>query len=401
MSQQKIIDLTAEQPPKRRKLQAKAKAAPDAAEAAPKTGLKRKLDLKADALLRQMADDARAELERGCDPWPRGKDWPGVPAIGETTGVQFITAADPGEVHMGVWRFQLYPEFKPTHVKIINLHELATLRNKMEPGVQIAHSKILKGGEKRYGTRAVNQALIWYMKREMGAGGLFDSQMLFVESQDFRRDMKGIEMIMLSIFGAARPPVVVHSQPGGARPANQCISANSAKSCYGGMFPSVRGYQAGDEYEDMERNGSVASSSRGRRVHGFGDVKSSASTKLQYESNKRQSKIFGPVVAHVENLRGRMGADLSDADYNTLRQHIAKRKTDDVYDAMFIGLYAINTHLYQMYRYRKKFIRKPLSAVTAPPVRAARQFEEVGELMDWSGASDADRKFAMDALFKK
>jgi len=366
----------------------------------PKRGTKRKLDLKADTLLRQMAQAARAPAEPV--KWPTDPDWPGVAEIGRTTGVQFITAADPGQVHMGIWRFQLYPEFKPTHVKVVNLHELAELRNKLQPEVKISHSKVMKGGAKRFGTRAINQALIWFMQREMVPGGLFDSQMLFVESQDFRLDMKSVETLMIGIFGASRPPVVVHGEEGGSRPSNQIVSGNSAKSCYGGLFPSVSGYQCSDEYEEMERTGAAAVSARKPRPkRGYGNVASTAANKRQYEQNKKNAKVFGPAIAHVERLREKMGAALTASDYTTIKEHIAKNKTDDIYDAMFIGLYAINTHLYQMYRYKHRFILKALSAVTAPPMRAKRQFEEVLELMQWCQATEADKRFVVDALFKK
>lgn len=380
MSKQKVLDLTGV--------------------ASTSAGAKRKSEQVATSVLKRLKADAEKELRAPAPEWPCSPDWPGVPEIGRSVGVQFITAVDPGEVHMGVWRFQLYPVFRPTHVKILDLHELAELRNKLQPGVQIKHSSTLRTGEKRYGTRAIYNALMWYMKREMGAGGLFDSQMLFVESQDFRRDMKGVEMVLLSIFGAARPAVRVHPEPGGERPASQCVSGASAKACYAGLFPTVKGYQCSDEYEEMERNGSMVVSSKRRGYHGFGDVKTTGA-KQQYESNKRNAKVFGPMIAHVEKLRDKMGSDLSRVDYETIVKHINKNKTDDVYDAMFIGLYAINTHLQQMWRYKKKFILKPLSAVSAPPMRAKRQFEELYELMQWVGAGPKQIRNVHSGLFKK
>ena len=105
-------------------------------------------------------------------------------------------------------------------------------------------------------------------------------------------------------------------------------------------------------------------------------------------------------MAHVEKLREKMGASLSESDYETIKKHIAKHKTDDVYDAMFIGLYAINTHLQQMWRYKKKFILKPLSAVSAPPIRAKRQFEELYELMQWLGTEPKKVAHIHKNLFK-
>ena len=339
--------------------------------------------------------------------WPCSPDWPGVKAIGETLGVQYITAIDPGEVHMGAVRFQLYPVFRPTHWKIINLHELCTLRNELQPEVQVKHNNALRNGELRYGTRAIQQALVWYMQREMVSGGLFDSQMLFVESQDFRRDMSAIQACLTSIFQASRPPIKIHPLEGGARPAAQVVSGNSAKSCYAGMFPLVAGYECADEYEEAERTGAVIVAPRKRqqwskkkRTHGFGDVQT-ASTKLQYESNKRNAKLYGPAVAHVERIREVMGSALSEADYRNMLKHIRDGKTDDIYDGLFIALYAINTHLYQMYRYKANATMRPLSATTAPPLRPKRQFEEVYELMKSMNAPETDIEFVRKALFKK
>lgn len=369
MSEQKVIDLTQSTPSRKRK---------------------------ADALLAKLVEDSIADTKkRTCD-WPLSPDWPGVPELGKKTGVQFITAVDPGEVNLGAWRVQLYPEFKATHVKILDLHEICTLRNSLEPEIKIGHSKIVRG-KKRYGTRAILDALAWYVNREIKDGGLFDSQMLFVESQDFKRNMKGIETVLVSIFNSHKQPIYVHPQEGGSRRAGQVVSANSAKSCYAGLFPSVADCAPADEYEELERSGTIGSSRKKRRFHGHGDVQSSAK-KVQYAANKRHAKLHGPNVALAEKLRDLV--PLSKEDYQNLRSHISANKTDDIYDAMFIALYAINTHIYQMYRYKKSFISKPLSAVHAPPLRKKRQFEELYEFATWAQSNKLALSSLHSALFK-
>ena len=350
------------------------------------------------AMLTEMerVDKATAHLRD----WPCSPDWPGVPEIGRALGIQYITAVDPGEVHMGVVRFQLYPTFEPTHWKIVNLHELAELRNTLQPEIFMPHSTTLHGGEKRFGTREVYQALIWYLVRELAPGGLFDSGMLFVESQDFRRDMKGIELCLISVFTSARNPIRVLPIDGGSRPSGQTVSGNSAKSCYGGLFPSVAGYTPQDEYEEEESSSRRTFSASGRSRHGYSDVQTTSAKKHQYASNKRNSKIFGPQVAHIDNIKAKLGAALSAEDYANMQKHMNSNKTDDIYDAMFIGLYAINSHLYHMYRYQKNFTMKPIQAVRAPPLRSKRQFEELYEFMCAMGTSASNIAGIRRTLFR-
>lgn len=381
-----VLDLT-DSPPKKARKKLVRKDAPKA-----KISKKKPTAVSDDVFRRMM----KASEPEPAVPWPSSPDWPGVVAMCRELGIQHITAVDPGEVNLGAVRFQLYPEFKPTHWKIIDIHELCDLRNKSHPAIQIGHSTVVKG-KKRFGTRAIYQTLIMFMKEQLKEGGLFDSNMLFVESQDFRRDMKGIEMAMMSIFGASRGAIRVHDSVGGSKPSNQWVSGNSAKSCYAGLFPSVAGYVCADEYEAEERTGKA---SVARFRHGHGDVHGgSAATKQQYARNKANSKLYGQLIAHVDDIRDVMGDDLTYHDYEEMVKHIRANKTDDIYDAMFIGLYAIQTHIYQMYRYKTQFITKPLKAIAAPPIRAKRQFEELHEFMQVMRASEASVEKVKKALF--
>lgn len=312
--------------------------------------------------------------------WPCSPLWPGVPAIADAVGVRSVTAVDPGEVHMGVVRLELSPVLRVTHWRIVDLHKEAGER---AGALHLPSRKRSADGRERYDGRAVQLALAALLREQSVDGGMFDSDFVIVESQAFRSDMHAIEQVIVSYINATKGPIRVHDGDGGLVPRGQIVSGTSVKACYGGLFPTVIGGDQQENEEDDETADIEAALAAGRGKNAFrrrGKI-ATAATSAQYALNKRNAKRFGPLIAHIDCIAEHMGPQLSAEHLETMRRHIRTDKTDDVYDAMFIALYAINTWLYNMYLVRYNGTQKAIAATSAPTLRRKRQFEELYEFM--------------------
>ncbi len=328
-------------------------------------------------------NDAPNLLDLTQPDWPRSPLWPGVPALAEAVGVRSVTAVDPGEVHMGVVRVELTPQLRVTHWRIVDLHaETAARAATTGAKLYTPSRKRAADGSERFDGRAVQLTLAHLLRTESRDGGMFDSDFTLVESQEFRNDMRGIEQAIVTFLNATREPLHVHDGEGGLVPRAHSVSGTSVKACYGGLFPTVIGCSASDNEEDDDAAVEQANrANNGRKAFMKRNRMATAAASAQYTANKRNAQRYGPLVAHVDCIAEHMGARLPAEHLAVMREHIRTRKTDDVYDAMFIVLYAINTWLFNMYIVRFKGTQAKIQATRAPALRAKRQFEELYEFM--------------------
>ena len=331
--------------------------------------------------------------------WPCATLWPGVPALATATGVRTVTAVDPGELHMGVVRLELAPVLRVTHWRIIDLHAETEAR---AGALHTPSRKRAADGSARYDGRAVQLTLAALLRDESKDGGIFDSDFTLVESQEFRSDMRGIEQAIVTYLNATRAPIVVHDGDGGLVPRAQSVSGTSVKACYGGLFPTVIGgdQEANERDDDNDDIDTARAQSSGKNAFRRRGKAATKTTSAQYTLNKRNAKRFGPLVAHVDCIAKHMGANLPASDLESMRAHIKADKTDDVYDAMFIALYAINTWLYNMYMVRYNGVGKAIPATSAPTLRRKRQFEEMYEFMVALGTSANNIASVRNVLFQ-
>lgn len=302
------------------------------------------------------AENATKEL------WRTTKKWRGVPAIAKDLRIKAITAVDPGLKHMGIVRISLDP-YEITHFRLLSVDELRELHKTERPSVYIGKD----------GLRQTSALLRWYVERESRNGSIFDSDMLFVESQDFRRDMACIQTELVCAFNFLKQPVRVHGGPcgGGSVLAAQVVSASSKNSCYGGLFPLVA--------KDIKGN-----ANNKKAYHGHGDVQNQQQygTGLQYRLNKVKSAEYGATIAPISMLERTIPTrSFTASDRQKAAALEQRRKTDDLYDALFLALYAINTKLFNWSERTHKRKHTPVRFMEATPLRRTRGFEEVRDLM--------------------
>lgn len=368
MSEQKIIDLTHSptKPAKKAKVTPRKRTEASTVQAPPPK--------------RARSDSSSASSARPA--WPKSKGWSSVCELAREVGVQFVVGVDPGDVNLGIVRMQLYPEFQITHWKILNLHEMCREMCALER-MHMTPRNTAQGA--RFNTRAVLATLTHFVGEQRHEGGLFDAQLVVIESQDFARDKAAVQGALIGAFGVNRPPIVVHDGEGGRVPSVRAVSANSCKAWYGGFFPA--------------ESASVANAARGIYTDGFfgfGDVRRKG---VNYDSNKLNVSRWGTYIAPLDAIRRHMGGRLTPADDRSMREHIARRKTDDVYDALFIALYAIGCIVYDLARRSRLKSPAPVDGTKAPSMRASRKFEELHEFMRVVQTPDATVAMAQRALF--
>lgn len=314
-----------------------------------------------------------------CCEWDSGHDWRSVAEMGANLDVNHITAVDPGEKHMGVVRIQLSPEFKLTHWKILDLQKLCVYRMTVDPSVALTTEK------GKFTLRSLVDTVTWYVQQESSNGGPFDSELLIVESQDFRRNMKAFQVALTTSFNCLKKRIVIHPAQGGSVPAAQTVSSQSKCACYGGLFPQT----------------AVARTpvKRRRRFHGPGDVATDPTRTAQYAQNKQNSRRWGAVIAPYTLLAKKIGATYTEQDQKNMLLHIEKCKTDDIYDAFFLAMYALCAKLPNWDRRKRKFILTPIDGLKATVLRKKRQFEELRDLMRWLGVDERNVTRVHEALF--
>ena len=328
--------------------------------------------------LTKEADDAAVGAE-----WPRGRSRKTVAEMAKELGVKNITSVDPGLKHCAVTRFQLFPTFQLTHFSVLNLHDLCEKLQEAQPGLYFEPST-KTSARVTYPSQSLVHALQWHVGREMESGGSFDSDMLFVEAQDFedQLDMRNVERGFIDTFQQRKPPIKVHSAQGGTVPAARRVSGRSRCACFGGFFRSIDKTKSAQPPKKRAR---------------FNNKKKRGNP-TQYRLNKKSSATWGTVVAPIALVARQLGDNFTAEDRRRIQQLTQANKLDDIYDAFWTGMYAVNAYVSFLYTRKAKFILKPLDGFKAPTLRAGRQFEEVHEFMVELGVSDKNIMLARKAL---
>lgn len=313
----------------------------------------------------------------------RSAKWVKVADMAERLGLTHITAIDPGRRNMGIFRIDLRT-LKVTHWLLIDLDELCKEYEQGHPG------ESFDTGEKRiYSHDDRFFALFHWASAQCKDGGCLDSDFTFVERQEFSREMSSIQSILQCAVIASKKPVPVYSfdEDSPERAANRVsacpqIGADSVKTCYEPLFPRVEETTAGSR-----RKGAFGMGNANRRD---GDNQSK-----QYAENKRNSKLYGRKIISPAEIIEMMGDRMSVAQ----RARFKKAKLDDIYDAMWIALAAIETWIPCMYNRRVKCVGAAITLHGSMPQRRRRTYDALLEFLGAMGTSALATEELRSVLF--
>jgi hypothetical protein len=310
--------------------------------------------------------------------------WPGMRLIAHTAGVHSVTCVDPGTRNLAIMRMQFYPSLEITHATVVDLHQLCAqmevdkkdIRLRSEGGA-IDRSSVQRAlaTEPTYMLDTLLFALTNYVKEQSVGGGIFNSDMLFVEEQSFDRVMARVEATLVSAYNVCKDDdQIIRILPGeGASIARaQTITANSVKACYAPFFPLV----AKDESEP-------------KTAFGVGDAHRGRDSK-QRQMNKKMVTKFGSLILPQDRI-GLVVEKLPVVD----QERFAKKKMDDIYDVLFMCGYAFSTYILSIAKTKSRGVSRSMPLHQTFPQRLNSCFEELREMTQTFNKND---QMALDDL---
>lgn len=289
--------------------------------------------------------------------------WRPIPEMARDCGVHTVTFVDPGTRNLAVLRVEYCPVVRITHCIRQDLNKLAHTMS-----VTGDQPSMMRSETKTFTDREALYALQSWVTKELEPGGMFCSDMLYVEDQAFDDTMARVEATILALFNAKTRPHRLLDQPGGSIAAGQVMSARGWKSAYRPLFPLLR---------RADHPVARAPKRKFMRMNGR-----SAHDSAQHTANKRAAIKYGKLLVpkflpliDAENLTSEVRASLEG------------RKCDDLYDTLFMAVFFAGTHLHHFQKIVRRGFSAPLPFCKAPPQRASSRFEEVLEMGVYLGAT--------------
>lgn len=267
----------------------------------------------------------------------RSSRWVSVSDMCTAMGIDGnFTGVDIGTVNMGIIQIScIGSSIRILDWKLLNLSELCKKIETDNP------QELFATGVGAYGNESHCHCLYKWVCEQSRNNGIFDSSVVIIEAQSFSREMKAIQTAIHCAVIQSKPAILVRLNAPGLdlREANfvspaHIVSANSVKTCYSAFFPRVTGtskpssaFGMGDAYRNNNGNpdDSVGSA--------------------QYRANKKNAVKYGAMLISVDKIISTLGTKITADEAQVLR----KKKRDDIYDALWIVLYGIETWLPQIY----------------------------------------------------
>lgn len=265
-----------------------------------------------------------------------------------------FTGVDVGRIHLGVVRINCTGErgITVTDWQLINVNDLCA-RYEQSNNTE----KFSVGANKDYPTEAHCHCLFKWVCDNSRGGGLFDSSAVFIEAQSFTREMKALQTAIHMGVIASKPSIVVRRndpeidqlQSSNCVSPAVIVSANSVKTCFAAFYPRVTETLT----TAKKRNPAKKFKAFGVGDHARGDDERDSK---QYAENKKNSVYFGQLLVSVQSIASLIGSRITAEMRETLLQALRdkKFKKDDLYDALWIVLYGIETWLPALYSRRKR-----------------------------------------------
>lgn len=260
-----------------------------------------------------------------------------------------FTAVDIGRVNMGIIQLSCSgPKITLKDWMLINLDTLAEEFETKDPQRKFADKTGVCSNDSHC------HILTKWVSEQAKNGGIFDSSVVLIESQSFSREMKALEKAVHCGVVLSKPDIMVRLNnpefgPVGIRQANfvspaVIVSANSVKTCYAPFFPRVTETQA-----------TLRANNPGKKFKAFGlgdanrDSGDGFYTSKQYKENKKNSVLYGEKLIPVNRI-----IELLPSMSAKQRERFRVSKKDDIYDAMWIALYGIESWLHVLYSRRER-----------------------------------------------
>ena len=286
-----------------------------------------------------------------------------------------FTAVDVGRVNMGI--IQISCTDKKMTILDWKLCDLNKLCQKFE---EENPQELFATGVGAYSNEAHCHCLAKWVAQQSKNNGIFDSSMVIIEAQSFSKEMAKIQQAINTALILSKPSVMIRindPELGGEylREANfvspaQIVSANSVKTCYSAFFPRVTQTQSSYYANNPSKE---------RRAHGMGDFQNDNEvTSTQYKENKKNAVKYGQMLISIDTIIDMVGAKMTADEKKTFRS----KKKDDIYDALWIVLYAIECWLPAAYSRRVRGMGAKNTMYGAMPQPRYRTFDAMFEFAD-------------------
>jgi len=294
-----------------------------------------------------------------------------------------FTAVDVGRVNMGIVRINCSgARIVLKNWMLINLDTLSSEVEKENP------QKKFKDSAGRYSNEDHCHVLYEWVCQQSRGDGIFDSSVVLIESQSFTREMKALQTAIHLAVVHSKPSIMVRLNnpelgPIGIREANfvssaVIVSANSVKTCYAPFFPRV-----------TETLAAAKAKNPGKKFKAFGhaeanrDPDDNVNNQKQYAQNKKNSVLFGQQLISVDRI-----IELLPRMSDDQKKRFRAAKKDDIYDALWIVLFGIESWLPALYSRRERGYGADSTMYGAVPQRRYRTCDAMFEFAESVGTSE-------------
>jgi hypothetical protein len=344
------------------------------------------IDLTKDSTSKPVAQSSSSTATTASTSKPDGSrpainEWPGVVLMARNTSIHSVTCVDPGTRNFALCRVEFCPKIRITHIRVLDLHELARDYERDHPSTKI----IDIGSPPTIDAQLF--ALQAYINAEISLpNGCFNSSMVIVEEQSFDRTMARVEASILAVVNTKMTPIRLNES--NTIPRGQVISSRSVKTCYRPLFP------------DLPPEALAAASEKsiaGRRPFGMGDVHGNRGAERQRQENKRNAIKYGRLMLPQSQIEAVVpAANLTDTDAIRL----LRAKSDDLYDTLFMATYFASSYLFFYNKVNQGFTaQETFNSIEAPPQRPHNCWQELFEFCSAIGTPLANMQKLMDVLF--
>lgn len=333
------------------------------------------------------------------EPTARSAPWTGVKAMCVEMELDGnFTAVDIGRVNMGIVQISCRGDrLTVKNWKLLNLDALCSEREARVPAELFSTGG--GGGRTVYGDEDRCHCLFkWIIEQSVG-DGIFASDVVVIERQSFTREMMALQTtVQLAVVACKRPIVVRRNDPAldVPRPANctspaLVVSANSVKTCYAAYYPRVtETLAAAAARQPWKKQRAFGQADANRSRIGGGDDDNGGGgggdSARQYAQNKKSSVLYGQKLISVERIIELLGAKMSAEQ----RARFRAAKKDDIYDALWLALFAIETWLPAQYSRRRRGYGAHCLMYGALPQRRYRTYDALFEFASGVGTPAAD-----------
>lgn len=294
-----------------------------------------------------------------------------------------FTAVDVGRVNMGIVRINCSgSRIVLKDWMLINLDTLAKDTETDNP------QKKFRDSAGRYSNEDHCHILYEWVCQQSRNDRIFDSSVVLIESQSFTREMKALQTAIHLAVVHSKPSIMVRLNnpelgPIGIREANfvssaVIVSANSVKTCYAAFFPRV-----------TETLATTKAKNPGKKFKAFGhaeanrDPDDNVNNSKQYAQNKKNSVLYGQQLISVDRI-----IELLPHMSQSQKTRFRAAKKDDIYDALWIVLFGIESWLPALYGRRDRGYGADSTMYGALPQRRYRTCDAMFEFAESVGTPE-------------